>query len=225
MSLQPQGNQDDDLVEPFVASLLAQPDPMARYQALTRAQGVHEAITKRIAAERARAVADMKDTGMSYAHIAEAIGFTRSRAQQLVERAEPAPAARPKPAKRTAPTQLAEFLEVYLREQQWPREGPRTGPVPPLVAQLYTAEQLSAQLFADPRFRALQLGTWLRTPEAKLIDEAIAALDPQPFRQDVELLADALARAAQLQQKDGRERALAAGVLLAVLLAAAGGRG
>lgn len=226
MSLQSQENQDDDLVERVVAGLLGQPDPMSRYRALTRAQGVYEAITRRIAAERARAVADMKETGVSYADIAEAIGFTRSRAQQLVERAEPPPRARPTPIGRAAPTQLTEFLEIHLREHQWPREGPRTTPVPPLVAQHYTPDQLAAQLFADPRFRALQLGSWLRTPDGKLITEAIAALDPQPFRQDIELLTAAIAVAAQLQQKDGRERALAAGVLLAVggaLLAA--GRG
>jgi hypothetical protein len=42
-----------------------------------------------------------------------------------VERAEQASAARPKPARRAASIQLAESLEVYLGEHQWPREGPR----------------------------------------------------------------------------------------------------
>ena len=81
----------DDVVEKVVASLIKERDPLIRYEALTCAQAVYDAVTVRVAAERARAVADMHDAGLSYGRIAEVIGFTRARAQQLVERAEPTP--------------------------------------------------------------------------------------------------------------------------------------
>src|SRR5215813_8087623 len=82
-------SSDEEIATGILSALLGQQDPLVRYEALTRAQGVYEALTKRIAAERARAVADMHTAGLSYGRIAETIGFTRARAQQLVERAGP----------------------------------------------------------------------------------------------------------------------------------------
>jgi hypothetical protein len=203
---------------------------MARYRALSRAQEMYEAVTRRIAAERARAVAEMRDTaGLSYGQIADAIGFTRARAQQLADRAVPAAALPPAPPAAKTPS-LTAYLEDYLRARSWPRE-PRdvqvahSTPVPPLMAQHYSAEALAAELFADPDFRALQLGTWSRTADSKEITMAVDALAERPYRQDAELLSAAVALAARLQQEDGRRRAVAAGLVLAFIGALAlGGR-
>lgn len=96
-------------------------------------------------------------------------------------------------------------------------EMARSMPVPPLMAQRYTTEQLATELFAEPAFRALHLGTWRRSPDAQLIASAIEALSPPPYRQDAALLVDAVTMAAQLQQDDGRQRAVAAGAVLAFL--------
>src|ERR1700730_444882 len=80
-------DQDNEIAEGIIESLLGQADPLARYQALTRAQSVYEALTRQLAAERARAVGEMHSAGLTYGQIAEVIGFTRARAQQLVEAA------------------------------------------------------------------------------------------------------------------------------------------
>jgi hypothetical protein len=230
MNPSPPGHDDQDLVDKVVAGLVDQPDPMARYRALSRAQEMYEGVTRRIAAERARAVADMRDAGLSYGQIAEAIGFTRARAQQLADRAVPAaaptvavPAAAETPA-------LTAFLELHLRTHDWPREPQdlqvaRSTPVPPLMAQRYTAETLAAELFADAGFRALQLGTWSRIADPKKIANAVDALAERPYRQDAELLGAAIELAAQLQQDDGRRRAVAVGLIAAFVGALAlGGR-
>ena len=221
MPILPTGHDDEDLVEKLVSGLLDQPDPMARYRALSRAQEMYEAVTRRIAAERARTVADMRDAGLSYGQIAEAIGFTRARAQQLADRAGPTATPPPVPPAAGAPA-LTAYLDAYLHAHGWPREpavalAAHSVPVPPLMAQRYTAQTLAAELFADSTFRALQLGTWLRTPDTKKINSAIDALAPRPYRQDAELLAAAVELAAQLQQEDGRRRAVATGLVAAFL--------
>jgi hypothetical protein len=63
-----------------------EPDPLKRYTALTFAQKVHAAAVVRVAEERGAVVAEMHDSGMSYAEIGELIGLSRARAQQLAER-------------------------------------------------------------------------------------------------------------------------------------------
>ena len=62
-------------------------DPGARAVALTSLLVTRQAVDNLIAAERARAVAEMHNggKGMSYAQIAAVLGVSRARAQQLCE--------------------------------------------------------------------------------------------------------------------------------------------
>jgi DNA-directed RNA polymerase specialized sigma24 family protein len=61
-------------------------DPLARYVAATRAQGALVAQVEEMTDLRARAVADLHVDGWSMARIAGALGVSRGRAHQLVER-------------------------------------------------------------------------------------------------------------------------------------------
>lgn len=63
-------------------------DPLERYQRATAAQVHHQAVARALADERAQALKEMNDAGLSYQQIADVtlIG-TRGRAQQLVEKA------------------------------------------------------------------------------------------------------------------------------------------
>jgi len=126
--------------------------------------------------------------------------------------------------------EVTRFLEDYVAG--WPRDHAalspayRLRPLPPprLVAHERTAEQIADDLLVDAAFKALQLGTWLATPDGQLIKAAIEALSPPPYRQDIELLVQALTIAAKLQQKEARRNAVAAGLAIAAgsaLLAAA----
>jgi hypothetical protein len=77
-------------------------------------------------------------------------------------------------------------------------------------------EQVAVNLFTNAEFRTLQLGTWLRTPEGKLVTAAVEALAPPLYREDIELLVEAISLAAKMQQKDSRSRAAAAAIVIAV---------
>lgn len=87
-----------------------------------------------------------------------------------------------------------------------------------------TAEQLANWLLADAEFRALQLGTWLGTTQGEVIAEAVETVTPPFYRQDVELLVEALQLAARLQSQEGQQKAgkVALGVLGAAALIALG---
>jgi hypothetical protein len=207
----------DDVVERIVAGLTQQqPDPLIRYQALSHAQEVYEAVARRIAAERARAVSEMHDSGQSYGRIAELIGFTRSRAQQLAERADPPAKTHDRQDKQLMTQEtLTLYLDAYTAT--WPRSWNRHPfrPNAQPVAQRHSAEEIAGQLYADANFRALQLGTWLNTPDGELLAAAVEALTPPPYQQDIELLVEALQLAAKMQQRDARGNAVAAGLLIA----------
>lgn len=216
-----QANSVDDVVDRVVSGLISEPDPLVRYDVLTRAQQMYDAVVMRVAAERARAVADMHATGLSYGRIAEVIGFTRARAQQLVERAEPAPKSRAQKGFTSVATQeeITTFLAGYI--EGWPRVYYSTAYSlasrfrPPLMADMHTAQEIAAHLFADAEFRSLQLGTWLNTPNGQLITAAVEAITPPPYREDIQLLVEAVTLAAKMQQDTGRQRAVAAGLVLA----------
>lgn len=70
-------------------------DPLEVYHRATAAQAHHEAVAAALTDERRRACAAMWDNGngLSYARIADLIGTSRSRAQQLVERGRALPLA------------------------------------------------------------------------------------------------------------------------------------
>ena len=70
-----------------------------------------------------------------------------------------------------------------------------------------TVEQLATEVLRIAEVRALRLGAWLTTPDGELITEAVEAMSPPLYRQDVELLVAALTLAAKMQQLEGRERA------------------
>jgi hypothetical protein len=211
--------EDRVVIEQILAALTSDRDPLTRYAALTRAQAVHEAVVKRVGAERARAVADMHAAGLSYARIAEVIGFTRARAQQLVERADvPEPADHGGPKVTTHQDSITTFVNGYI--SQWPRATPFAmyQPLPgSLGVNRYTPETLAQEFFASAEFKALQLGTWLGTPDGELIAAAVHAVTPPPYQQDIDLLVEALKLAAKVQQKDAREKAIVAGIGLAAV--------
>lgn len=68
-----------------------------------------------------------------------------------------------------------------------------------------TAEEIGRWLLQDVEFRALELGTWLGTTDGEIIAGAVESFLPPLYRQDVELLVDALKFAADLQQIEGRQ--------------------
>jgi hypothetical protein len=87
-----------------------------------------------------------------------------------------------------------------------------------------TREQLAQELLAIPEYRALQLGTWLGTTNGEIITEAVETVTPPFYREDVELLVEALKLAAQLQAQEGQGRAgkIALGAIGAAALFAIG---
>lgn len=104
------------------------------------------------------------------------------------------------------------------------------GPPPPGYPQLPgyerpqrpTTEEIARWYLEQAEFRTLRLGNWLNTEEGEVIVWAIEQCLPLGYRQDVELLAEALKLAAALQQKEDRKAAgiLVAGVFVLVGLVA-----
>jgi hypothetical protein len=81
-----------------------------------------------------------------------------------------------------------------------------------------TARELADELLGIAEFRALQLGTWLGTPEGEMFTTAVEAVSPPFYLSDVELLVDALKLASATQQKDGLKRALAIGAVSVAII-------
>jgi DNA-directed RNA polymerase specialized sigma24 family protein len=68
-------------------------DPLPAYLEATRAQVLHQAVAAAIADRRAELLARVHANGASYQTIADMVGLTRGRVQQLVERGRVAPEA------------------------------------------------------------------------------------------------------------------------------------
>jgi hypothetical protein len=68
-----------------------------------------------------------------------------------------------------------------------------------------TAEEIGKKLLDDAEFRALGLGSWLGTTDGEIIAGAVEQFLPPLYRQDAELLVEALKFAANLQQAKSRE--------------------
>jgi hypothetical protein len=115
----------------------------------------------------------------------------------------------------TPQDRITAYLETFI--QQWPRYG-HGWYVQPAMASAYTAAQIADALLSDAEFRALKLGTWLNTPSGELVAAAVTALSPPPYREDVELLIEALQLAAQRQQAEARQKLLAGGAILAAII-------
>jgi hypothetical protein len=86
-----------------------------------------------------------------------------------------------------------------------------------------TVEELAETFLDDAEFRALRLGTWLGTPDGRLIAVTVEHALPYPYRQYSQLFVLAITRAAESQaaheQEKARNLVLAAGGVL--MLAAA----
>jgi len=108
---------------------------------------------------------------------------------------------------------VTEYLGRFTA--QWPR---RDFELEPVMADHYTPAQIADALLADAEFRALRLGTWLSTPSGELLADAVTALAPAPYQQDISLLIDALQLAAERQQAEARQK-LAIGLLGGAALA------
>ena len=79
-----------------------------------------------------------------------------------------------------------------------------------------TAAELAGQLLATAEFRALSLGTWLGTPDGEFFTAAVEAVSPPFYRQDEELIVEALKLAAKMQSGNRRAAgALALGAVVA----------
>ena len=108
---------------------------------------------------------------------------------------------------------ITEYLARFTA--QWPRQD---WILRPTMADHYTPAQIADALLADAEFRALRLGTWLSTPSGELLADAVTALAPAPYQQDISLLIDALQLAAERQQAEARQK-LAIGLLGGAALA------
>jgi hypothetical protein len=106
--------------------------------------------------------------------------------------------------------QITQFLDSYTAS--WPRDPnqPWAGHYSSSWPAATTAAELATDLLANAGFRALQLGTWLNKPDGELISSAVEAIAPPPYREDIELLTDALKLAADAQRGEGIGRALLA---------------
>lgn len=72
---------------------------------------------------------------------------------------------------------------------------------------LPTAEELAEEFLNDTDFRALQLGTWLRTPDGAAIAEAVVLVIPTEYRPVFNLAVDGLKLAADAQAHGDRKNA------------------
>lgn len=63
-----------------------------------------------------------------------------------------------------------------------------------------TRDDIVRDRLSNVEFKALQLGTWLNTPDGDLIAQAVEAASPPFYREDVELIVDSLKYAAALQR-------------------------
>lgn len=109
--------------------------------------------------------------------------------------------------------QISRFLDSYIagwpRSPYWPGEWYYgAGWIQPPFASSITPAELAQDLLGNAEFRALQLGTWLNKPDAELITTAVEAITPPPYREDIELITEALKLAAHAQRGEGIGRAL-----------------
>lgn len=75
------------------------------------------------------------------------------------------------------------------------------------------ANDFAAALLDDAGFLALQLGTWLNSPDGNLIADAVGRVLPPIYRQEYHLVVEGLKIAAGHQRQAGVQRAVGAGVL------------
>jgi hypothetical protein len=80
------------------------------------------------------------------------------------------------------------------------------------------SEQLGVALADDVGFRALQLGSWLKSPDGSFIAEAVGQLIPPEYRPEYRLVVEALELAASHQHEAGQQQAIGIAILAAAAL-------
>lgn len=111
--------------------------------------------------------------------------------------------------------QIATYLRAHPRLQPYVQAALGAWPHPALPS-FPAAEELAAELLADAGFRALGLGTWLRTTDGQIIAEAVAQVIPPEYEPIFTLTVDALKLAAAKQTIEGRQKAGAIALLAMV---------
>ena len=111
---------------------------------------------------------------------------------------------------------LATFTATWPRHDQLHHVG-----LKPAVASHYTPSEIADLLVKDAEFKALKIGTFLNTPDGKMLAAAVERLTPPPYHEDVVLLVDALQLAAKAQQAEARDTFVKGLLLLAGVGAAA----
>lgn len=124
---------------------------------------------------------------------------------------------------------VAEYLHSRIQWQRAPLWHGSISPLRPRTSVFSdesrpTADELAREFVADAEFQSFRLGTWLSTPDGEVFAQAVEMVMPPFYRQDAELLVDALRLAAKLQQRNER---VAGGVLIgaAVVIGLSLGRG
>lgn len=154
------------------------------------------------------------DAGVTKTRINKLTGISRVTIDRILE----APGGMPREL-------ITRYLEEFTKE--WPKYG-RALPGQRIMASAYKPAEVADALLADARFRALKLGTWLSIPPADVLQAAVEALSPLPFKQDIGLLDEALQLAVQRQQEEARQKlavGLLGGAALAILLGGSRGAG
>jgi len=110
---------------------------------------------------------------------------------------------------------LTDFLDQHVSLPR--RVNGRAFGWRPAIERPSTAE-LAGQLLTTAEYRALGLGSWLGTPDGEFFTAAVEAVSPPFYRQDEELMVDALKLAAKMQS--GNQRAAGALALAALAFGA-----
>jgi hypothetical protein len=84
-----------------------------------------------------------------------------------------------------------------------------------------TAAEIGDAWREETEFRALQLGTWLNTPDGQMIAAAVEAVSPPFYAEDEKLLVAALRHAADHQREEGLQAAGRNAVIAFVVAGAA----
>jgi hypothetical protein len=117
---------------------------------------------------------------------------------------------------------IAEFLDQHI---VWERDNSPYrswgGKYPwlstrPTRSERSSVEESAQEFLGLAEFLALQLGTWLGTTDGQMITQAVEAVSPPFYQEDVELLVAALKLAAATQQKEDEK--VAGGFALAAIV-------
>lgn len=168
--------------------------------------------------ERDEVVRAAYDAGVSKNRIHTITGIARTTIDRILEVSMP----------QTQTDSLIDYLTRFV--EGWPRQwsdGYHSFTLAPSMASAHTGKDIMDVLLADAEFTALKLGTFLNTPDGELLAGAVERLAPPLYREDIELLVEALQLAAKAQH-DAAVNTFIRGVVVAFglgALAAAVARG